>query len=57
MVQISEDAVAERLMRYARIDTQSDPTSNEHPTTAKQKDLSKLLFTELRGMGFTDGNG
>jgi tripeptide aminopeptidase len=54
MVQISEDAVAERLMRYTRIDTQSDPTSNEHPTTAKQKDLSKLLFTELRGMGFTD---
>jgi tripeptide aminopeptidase len=54
MVQISEDAVAERFMRYVRIDTQSDPNSNEHPTTAKQKDLSKLLFTELRGMGFTD---
>ncbi len=53
MIQISPDTAAERLMRYVRIDTQSDPNSNSHPTTEKQKDLSKLLFTELRGMGLT----
>jgi len=54
MVQISQDAVAERFMRYVQIDTQSDPNSNEHPTTAKQKDLSQLLYKELRGLGFTE---
>ena len=54
MIKISPDNVAERLMRYVQIDTQSDPTSNGHPTTEKQKDLSKLLLTELRGMGITD---
>ena len=51
---ISADNVAERLMRYVQIDTQSDPTANTHPTTDKQKDLSKLLLKELRGMGITD---
>ena len=54
MIQISPDNVAERLMRYVQIDTQSDPTSNAHPTTEKQKELSRLLYTELRGMGITD---
>ena len=41
-------------MRYVQIDTQSDPTSTAHPTTEKQKDLSKLLQRELFGMGITD---
>jgi tripeptide aminopeptidase len=54
MVQISQDAVAERLMRYVRIDTQSDPNSMSHPTTEKQKELSQLLYRELRGLGFTE---
>ncbi len=54
MIQISPDNVAERFMRYVQIDTQSDPTSTAHPTTEKQKDLSKLLYKELRGMGFTE---
>ncbi len=54
MINISPDNVAERLMRYVQIDTQSDPTSTTHPTTEKQKDLSKLLCRELLGMGITD---
>lgn len=53
MIQISPDNMAERLMRYVQIDTQSDPTSSAHPTTEKQKDLSKLLLRELYGMGIT----
>src|SRR5690606_653400 len=54
MIYISPDNVAERLMRYVQIDTQSDPNSNAYPTTEKQKDLSKLLLKELRGMGIND---
>ena len=54
MIQVSPDKLADRLMRYVQIDTQSDPASNTHPTSEKQKDLSKLLLSELRGMGITD---
>ena len=54
MIQISPDSIADRFMRYLRIDTQSDPTSTAHPTTEKQKDLSKLLHREFLGMGITD---
>jgi tripeptide aminopeptidase len=54
MVQISPDSIADRFMRYVQVDTQSDPTSTAHPTTEKQKDLSKLLHRELFGMGITN---
>jgi len=54
MIQISPDNIAERFMRYVQVDTQSDPTSTSHPTSAKQKDLSKILHRELLGLGITD---
>lgn len=41
-------------MRYVQIDTQSDPESDQFPSTAKQKDLSKLLVEELKAMGIAD---
>lgn len=41
-------------MRYVQIDTQSDPHSNTHPTTKKQKNLGKLLLKELRKAGITN---
>lgn len=53
MIYISPDSVAERFMRYVQIDTQSDPESHSHPTTEKQKDLSRLLLRELQAMGIT----
>ncbi len=54
MIQISSDNIAKRFMCYVGIDTQSDPTSISHPTTKKQKDLSKLLLQELQEMGIED---
>jgi tripeptide aminopeptidase len=45
---------AERFLRYVQIDTQSNPQSNTHPTTEKQKDLSRLLVEELKAMGIAD---
>ncbi len=56
MIQISPDNIADRFMRYVKIDTQSDPTSTTNPTTDKQKDLSKLLLKELHGMGITNAS-
>ena len=47
---------AERFIRYVQIDTQSDPQSNTHPTTEKQKDLSKILAEELKQIGITDAH-
>lgn len=46
--------VAERLMRYVQIDTQSDPFSTAQPSTEKQKDLSRLLVAELKEIGIED---
>lgn len=46
--------VAERFIRYAQIDTQSDPHSTTFPSTAKQLLLSKLLVEELQAIGVSD---
>ncbi len=46
--------IVERFFRYVRIDTQSDEESETRPSTAKQRDLAKLLFTELNEMGAED---
>ncbi|MBN8674067.1 MAG: peptidase T [Chitinophagales bacterium] len=47
---------AERFLRYVQIDTQSDPLSTSHPTTEKQKDLSRLLAEELKQIGLADAH-
>jgi tripeptide aminopeptidase len=47
---------ADRLMRYVKVDTQSDPESHDSPTTAKQMDLSKILVAELLAMGVSDAH-
>lgn len=56
MITIHPEAVAERFMRYVQIDTQSDPESHDHPTTEKQKNLSRLLLEELQQMGIADAS-
>jgi len=47
---------AERFLRYVQIDTQSDPLSKTNPSTEKQKELSKILATELKEMGVIDAH-
>jgi tripeptide aminopeptidase len=51
-----DHAVTERLLRYAVIDTQSDPASPTCPSTAKQKDLGRLLAAELKELGLADAH-
>jgi tripeptide aminopeptidase len=48
--------VLERFLRYVTIDTQSDPDSRTTPSTAKQKDLGRLLIAELRESGLADAD-
>ena len=54
MININKEALTERFMRYVKIDTQSDPESNDSPTTEKQKDLSLILEGELDAMGLAN---
>ena len=46
--------VVERFLRYVRIDTEADRESDTTPSSAKQKDLSRLLAEELRALGVSD---
>ena len=48
--------IAERFIRYAKIDTQSDPHSTSFPSSEKQKNLSALLVKELLAMGIADAH-
>ncbi|MDF2432736.1 MAG: tripeptide aminopeptidase [Mucilaginibacter sp.] len=48
--------VNERFVKYVAIDTQSDPESDTIPSTVKQKDLGKLLVSELQAMGVLDAH-
>ena len=45
-----------RFIKYVQIDTQSDPLSPTIPSTAKQKDLGKVLVEELLALGITDAH-
>jgi tripeptide aminopeptidase len=48
--------VTERFLRYAVIDTQSDPASPSCPSTEKQKELGRLLVKELLEIGLVDAH-
>jgi len=51
---ITPQSVTDRFLRYVKIDTQSDPESPTVPSTAKQKNLGKVLVEELKAIGIKD---
>ncbi len=51
---IERQALQQRFVRYAKIDTQSDENSSCSPSTEKQKDLARLLVGELAALGCPD---
>jgi len=51
-----QHTVTTRFLQYVQIDTQSDPQSNTHPTTEKQKNLSHVLAQQLQEIGITDAH-
>ena len=50
------ETVLDRFLRYVVIDTQSDPASDAQPSTEKQKDLGRVLVSELLALGLTDAH-
>ncbi|WP_082454963.1 peptidase T [Pedobacter sp. Leaf41] len=48
------NSLAHRFIKYAKIDTQSDPNSATCPSTKKQKNLGKVLVQELLEIGISD---
>lgn len=49
-----QHSVEERLVRYVQIDTEADPNSDSFPSSMKQKDLAKILVSELKEIGVQD---
>ena len=44
----------ERLLRYARVYTTSDPHSGTHPSSQRQFDLARMLVDEMKELGIED---
>ena len=51
---IDKKHLIDRFISYVTIDTESDPTSNTTPSTAKQWDLANALVEELKHIGLKD---
>ncbi|WP_308992137.1 peptidase T [Mariniflexile litorale] len=51
---ISKEHIIKRFISYVTIDTESDPTSNTTPSTAKQWVLANKLAEELKTIGMHD---
>lgn len=49
-------SVLDRFLRYVSYDTQSDPYSDTHPSTAKQKALGEVLAAELAQIGLQNAH-
>ena len=44
----------ERLLKYVKVYTTSDPKSKTHPTTERQFDLAHMLVEEMKEIGIQD---
>ena len=44
----------ERLLKYVKVHTTSDPNSGTHPSTLRQFDLAKILVEELKELGIIE---
>ena len=50
----AREALLDRFIRYAKIDTQSSDSSTTCPSTEKQKDLLRVLVDDLKEAGLED---
>ena len=55
-IKINSVSLTERFVKYVQVDTQSDASSTTTPSTAKQKNLGKILVEELLTLGIVDAH-
>lgn len=55
-VAVSTERLLQRFLRYVRIGTAADPTSDQYPSSAGQRTLGKLLADQLVEMGVSDAH-
>ncbi|PQB03922.1 peptidase T [Aureitalea marina] len=53
-MQIEQQKLLDRFLKYVQIDTESDPASDSTPSTEKQWDLARELALELERIGMKD---
>ncbi len=51
---IDQDKLLHRFLKYVQVDTESDPASDSTPSTEKQWDLARELASELERIGLSD---
>lgn len=51
---LNKEAIAERFIQYARIDTQSDSKSTSCPSSMGQMELARVLLSDLLEIGCTE---
>ena len=51
---IEKQHLIDRFISYVTVDTESDPTSENTPSTKKQWDLANALVAELKEIGMED---
>jgi hypothetical protein len=51
---IEKQHLIDRFVSYVTVDTESDPTSENTPSTKKQWDLANALVAELKEIGMED---
>lgn len=55
-VSINRQRLLERFLRYVRVGTAADPTSDQYPSSESQRELGKLLCDELIEMSVADAH-
>ena len=53
-IMIEKQRLINRFVSYVTVDTESDPTSESTPSTAKQWDLANALVEELKSIGMQE---
>lgn len=53
---MTKEHVLDRFLRYVQVDTQADPNSTTTPSSAKQKNLGRMLVAELQALGIADAH-
>ena len=46
----------ERLLKYARVYTTSDPNSGTHPSAEREFDLAHILVEDMKAIGIEDAS-